>query len=130
MTDEQLANLSRVLSRYAGTSIDILQIGENPEIEGLRSQIDKALLAAGWSTVPSTAVGSGSFVGVSVAVVDGAHDSDISAANELRAALNRNGINTADAGIAKREFWPSAFMSPQGKTGNKASIRIYIGSKQ
>lgn len=129
LTDEQLTNISRVLKRYAGTSIDILQIGENPEIDAFRDQIDKALLTAGWSTVPATAIASGSFVGVSVAVVDGASQSDVSAANELRDVLDRNGINTTDKGVQKREYWPSAYMSPQGKTSNKASVRLYIGNK-
>ncbi|WP_176047401.1 hypothetical protein [Burkholderia sp. BCC1644] len=129
LTEEQLVNISRVLKRHIGTSIDILQIGENPEIEGLRSQIDKALLAAGWNTVSATAVGSGSFVGVAVAVVEGAHESDISAANDLRAVLNRNEINTIDKGIQKRGYWPNAYMSAEGTTANKAPIRLYIGSK-
>lgn len=129
LTNEQLANISRTLKRHTGTSIDILQIGENPEIEGLRTQIERALLAAGWKTVAATAVASGSFVGASVATVEGASESDMSAANDLRDLLNGDGIKTADKGVQKREYWPSAYMSPQGETANKASVRLYIGSK-
>lgn len=129
LNDEQLARISQILKRHTGTSIDILQIGENPEIDGLRSRIDKALSTAGWNTVPSVTVASGSFVGVAVSVIEGARAADISAANDLRAVLNSNAITTADEGIQKREYWPNAYMAPQGKTANQAPIRLYIGSK-
>jgi len=117
------------LSRYAGTVIDVLQIGENPEIQELRTQIDGALSGAGWKTVASTTVGTGAFRGVSVAVVEGSSGADIEAARELREALTRNGVPTVDAGVTKRTNWPGIAMSPDGNVANKAPVRIYVGSK-
>jgi len=77
----------------------------------------------------STAVGSGSFIGLSIGVLTDSSDSDKAAATALLLALNEAGIATEKAGIVKREEWPSFIMSPKGETANKAPIRLNVGSK-
>ncbi len=129
ITREQIAGLSERLKPYAGISIDILQIGESPEITHFRSLIEIPLRTAGLHTLSSTAVGSGSFIGLSVGVLADANDSEKTAAIALISALNAEGITAGSAGIVKREDWPGFVMAPKGETSNKAPIRIYIGSK-
>jgi hypothetical protein len=87
------------------------------------------LRAAGWRSISFTAVGSGSFTGLSVGVLGDANDSEKIAANALLSALNAEGIATVSAGVVKREDWPGFVMGPTGETANKAPIRIYVGSK-
>lgn len=129
ITPEQIAGLSRRLKPYAGIAIDILQIGESPEITHFRSLIEIPLRAAGLHPLSSTAVGSGSFIGLSVGVLADANSSEKTAATALLSALNAEGIVTQNAGIVKREDWPGFIMAAKDKTANKAPIRIYVGSK-
>jgi hypothetical protein len=129
---EQLASISEKLKLYAGTSVDILQVGETPEITNFRLLIEKSLTAAGWKPISSTAVGSGSFVGMSIGLVDDTNDTDKAAAttvgNALLSVFNKEGVAIVGAGIVKRDNWPGFIMGPP--TGvNKAPLRIYIGSK-
>ncbi|MFM0485409.1 hypothetical protein [Paraburkholderia graminis] len=130
LSPDQTLEMSNKLIAYAGTSIDILQIGENPEIVNFHSMIEKSLLAANWKPIPSTAVGSGSFVGISIGVVEGASNGDIAAAQSLVAALKAEGVAINGTGLVKRADWPGFVMTPTGMVANKASIRLYIGSKQ
>ena len=125
----QIVSLSWRLKPYAGTPVDILQIGESPEITHFRTLLAMPLHAAGLPTVISTAVGSGSFIGLSVAVLTDATDSEKLAATGLLSALNAEGIIALDGGTVKREDRPGFIMAPEGETSNKAPIRIYIGSK-
>lgn len=127
ITPEQISGLSKRLKPYAGISIDILQVGESPEITHFRSLIEMPLRAAGLIVFSSTAVGSGSFIGLSVGVLVDASESEKIAASALLSALNATGITAANEGISKREDWPGFTMAPPG--ANKAPIRIYIGSK-
>jgi hypothetical protein len=129
ITPEQIAGLSRRLKPYAGIPIDILQIGESPEITHFRSLIEMPLRAAGLRPVSSTAVGSGSFIGLSVGVLIDANDSEKLAATALLSALNAEGIIARNGGIVKREDWPGFVMAATGETANKAPIRINVGSK-
>lgn len=129
LTAQQIIGLSERLKPYAGVSIDILQIGESPEITHFRSLIERPLRTAGLRPLSSTAVGSGSFIGVSVGILVGASDSEKMAATALLAALNTEGITAQSAGTVKREDWPGFVMAPTGETANKAPIRIYVGSK-
>ena len=129
ITPEQIAGLSERLKPYAGIAIDILQIGESPEITHFRSLIEIPLRAAGLHPLSSTAVGSGSFIGLSVGVLVDANNSEKTAATALLSALNVEGITTQNAGIVKREDWPGFIMAAKGETANKAPIRIYVGSK-
>ena len=125
----QIVSLSWKLKPYAGTPVDILQIGESPEITHFRTLLAMPLRAAGLLPVVSTAVGSGSFIGLSVAVLTDATDAQKLAATGLLSAFNAEGIPALDGGIVKREDWPGFIMAPKGETSNKAPIRIYIGSK-
>ena len=84
----QIVALSEKLKPYVGMTIDILQIGESPEITHFRSLIEKTLRAAGWHPLSSTAVGSGSFIGLSIGVLDDSSNADKSAATALLLALN------------------------------------------
>lgn len=127
ITQKQIDGLSKRLKPYFGISIDILQIGESPEITHFRSLIENPLRAAGLSLFSSTAVGSGSFVGLSVGVLVDASESDKIAASALLSALNAEGIAASNAGVSKRDEWPSFTMAPPG--ANKAPIRMYVGSK-
>lgn len=127
ITPEQIAGLSKRLKPYAGITIDILQIGESPEITHFRSLIETSLRAAGLNPLSSTAVGSGSFVGLAVGVFIDANDSEKQATSALLSALNAEGIAAANDGSFKRENWPGFTMAPPGS--NKAAIRIYVGSK-
>ena len=129
LTARQIASLAERLKPYAGISIDILQIGESPEITHFRSLIETPLRKAGLRPLSSTAVGSGSFIGVSVGILVGASDPEKMAAAAILAALNAEGITTQNAGTVKREDWPGFVMAPTGETSNKAPIRIYVGSK-
>jgi len=127
LTPDQIAGLSKKLKPYAGISIDILQLGETPEITNFRSLIESPLRMAGLRVLTSTA--SGSFVGLSVGVVVDANDSEKIAAAALLSAFNMEGITALNEGMVKREAWPGLVMAPTGETVNKAPIRIYIGSK-
>lgn len=127
ITPEQIAGLSKRLKPYAGISVDILQIGESPEITHFRSLIEMSLRDAGLHPLSSTAVGSGSFIGLSVGVFIDANDSEKIAASALLSALNAEGITAANDGSFKRENWPGFTMAPPDS--NKAAIRIYVGSK-
>lgn len=127
ITQKQIDGLSKRLKPYSGIAIDILQIGESPEITNFRSLIENPLRAAGLNIFSSTAVGSGSFTGLSVGVLIDANDSDKAAASALLSALNAEGVAASDAGVSKREDWPGFTMAPPG--ANKALIRMYVGSK-
>lgn len=127
ITPTQISGLAKRLKPYAGMSIDILQIGESPEITHFRSLIETPLRDAGLHVLSSTAVGSGSFVGLSVGVFIDAKEPEKAAASALLSALNAEGINAANDGAFKRENWPGFTMAPPDS--NKAAIRIYIGSK-
>jgi len=127
ISSEQITGLTKRLKQYAGISIDILQIGESPEITHFRSLIEMPLRAAGLNLFSSTAVGSGSFIGLSVGVLADASESEKIAASGLLSALNAEGITAKNDGISKRENWPGFTMAPPG--ANKAPIRIYVGSK-
>jgi hypothetical protein len=129
LTQQQVAGLSGRLAQFAGATVDILQVGESPEINHFRALIQKALHDAGIHVVPSTAVGSGYFIGISVALVEGATDSEKDTAVALLLALNAEGIVATDGGLAKRDAWPGFVMVPPGESANKAPIRLYIGSK-
>jgi hypothetical protein len=129
ITREQIVGLSKRLKPYAGISIDILQIGESPEITHFRSLIEIPLRAAGLRPLSSTAVGSGSFIGLSVGVLVDANDSEKAVATALLSAFNAEGITAENAGVVKREDWPGFVMAPKGEVTNKAPIRIYVGSK-
>jgi hypothetical protein len=128
LSSEQSNEITKKIKSFAGTSVDILQIGETPEITNFRSLIEKTLLASGWEPITSTAVGSGSFVGISVGIIDNSSDADKAAASSLLAALNAAGIATTSEPF-KRENWPSFVMAPQGITVNKSPLRLYIGAK-
>jgi hypothetical protein len=127
ISTEQMSGLTSRLKQYAGISIDILQIGESPEITHFRSLIETPLRAAGFDVFTTTAVGSGSFVGLSVGVFVDASESDKMAASALLSSLNAEGISAAYDGTFKRDNWPGFTMAPPG--ANKAPIRIYVGSK-
>lgn len=127
ITKEQIAGLAKRLKPLAGVSIDILQLGETPEITNFRSLIEVPLRAAGLHVLTSTA--SASFVGLSIGFVVDANDSEKSAAAALLSAFNTEGRTALNGGMVKREDWPGMVMAPTGQTVNKAPIRIYIGSK-
>jgi hypothetical protein len=127
ITQKQIDGLSKRLKPYSGISIDILQIGESPEITNFRSLLENPLRAAGLNLFSSTAVGSGSFIGLSVGVLADASESDKAAASALLSALNAEGIAALNAGVSKREDWPGFTMAPPG--ANKAPIRMFVGSK-
>jgi hypothetical protein len=129
LTQAQIAGLTNRLKPYSGTPVDILQFGESPEITNFRALIEQPLRAAGWNFVSSTAVGSGSLIGIAVALVEGSPKTDETTAEALLSALNAEGILTANGGLVKREAWPGFVMAPPGIPTNKAAIRIYIGSK-
>ena len=125
----QIVKLSLRLKPYAGTPVDMLQIGESPEIANFHTLVVAPLRDALWLPVSSTAVGSGAFIGLAVAVLPDATDSEKLAATALLSAFNAEGIMAIDGGTVKREDWPGFVMAPTGVTPNKAPIRIYIGSK-
>lgn len=129
ITASQMKGLSERLKPYAGTSVDILQVGESPEITHFRSLIEAPLHSAGWHFISSTAVGSGALVGLSVGVVDDSDDAGKNAARLLLSALNEEGIFATNRGFVKRTDWPSLVMAPTGMAANRANIRIYVGSK-
>lgn len=127
ITSGQIVGLSNKLKPYAGISIDILQFGDTPEITNFRSLLEKPLRTAGLRVLTSTALGS--FIGLSVGVVEEANDSEKNAATAILAAFNTEGIVALNGGMSKREHWPGFVMAPTGETVNKAPIRIYVGSK-
>ena len=129
LTRAQQATLTGRLKPFPGTAINVLQIGESPEITNFRSQLVSAIRAAGWRVIASVAVGSGAGVGIGVGTVDDADAPAATAATALQSALREIGLAVEDLGRQKREAWPGFVMRPTGEEVNKAPIRLYVASK-
>lgn len=130
LTRGQLDALSEKLKSHPRVSIDILQIGESPEIVNLRHLISDALETAGWNPRTWTVTGSGVVLGILVSVHKDANEGEKKAAQTLASLLNADGIaSEMMPPFQKGADWPSFVMGPPYDSAKQAPIRMYIGTK-
>lgn len=127
LTAQQQATIATRLRAMGSRRIDILVVGNTPEISGLTNAIGAALHQAGWTIGNTGNAMGGSAAGVFVGFHQGSGPDIIQAADQLVASLRMAGIVTDK--IAPYDDALPAALTGSWNTANTAPIRMIVGAK-
>ncbi|MDT8836521.1 hypothetical protein ParKJ_03765 [Paraburkholderia fungorum] len=131
LTGAQETNLQNQLSKFAGTSLDILIYGGGSEDAlPFAGMIATTLNAAGWKVRVWNTISPGRWYrGVGLSTSSGSDQSAENAANELVGSLAREGIGVGRLDQFVTGELPDNVNGPPWDANNVAPIRMVIGSK-
>jgi ABC-type multidrug transport system fused ATPase/permease subunit len=129
LSQEQIASIATNLRTFGTQKVDIIIIGDSPEITNITNLIGSAMQQGGWTPkFIGKAISGPNVSGVLVGIHIGVDANTIGAAEALITSLNSAGVHTGPDAPQYDDKLPMALMGKWDEK-NVAPIRMYVSAK-